>query len=113
MASQTICNSNILDVRFCFAFPCSIYSRQQAKWYSVYWRNKQSGTSYLAASKQRSRWFYSKYSIHQLVWYEIYEEMNEAIKREKQLKKWKRAWKLELIEEMNPEWQDLWEEICI
>ncbi len=56
--------------------------------------------------------FTRKYGVHQLVWYELYEEMSDAIKREKQLKKWRRAWKLELIEEKNPDWQDLWVGIC-
>jgi putative endonuclease len=38
-------------------------------------------------------------------------DMAEAIRREKQLKKWKRSWKIELIEKTNPEWRDLWEDI--
>jgi putative endonuclease len=46
-----------------------------------------------------------------LVYYEIYGDMMSAITREKQMKKWNRAWKLELIEEENPEWNDLWDEI--
>ncbi len=44
-----------------------------------------------------------------MVWYEFYGDVNEAIAREKQLKKWERAWKLELIEAMNPDWADLYE----
>ena len=44
-----------------------------------------------------------------LVWYEAYGNINEAIAREKQLKKWERKWKLGLIEEFNPEWRDLYE----
>ena len=47
-----------------------------------------------------------------LVWYEIHEEPMAAITREKQLKKWNRVWKLELIEEKNPEWKDLFGDIC-
>jgi putative endonuclease len=55
--------------------------------------------------------FTKKYSIHQLVYYEQHENMTSAITREKQLKKWNRAWKLELIEQRNPEWNDLWHDI--
>ena len=56
--------------------------------------------------------FTNKYNIHQLVWYEMYETAESAINREKQIKKWKRAWKLRLIEKENPEWIDLYESIC-
>jgi putative endonuclease len=55
--------------------------------------------------------FSSKYKITNLVWYEHHHTMEAAIKREKQLKKWNRKWKLELIETMNPEWKDLHDEI--
>jgi putative endonuclease len=52
--------------------------------------------------------FTKRYSIHNLVWYELHESMLSAIEREKKLKEWKRAWKLELIEKENPDWQDLY-----
>jgi putative endonuclease len=52
--------------------------------------------------------FTKRYSIHQLVWYEMHESMESAIDREKRLKEWKRKWKLELIEGTNPNWQDLY-----
>jgi putative endonuclease len=55
--------------------------------------------------------FTKKYGVHILVYYEVHENMISAITREKQLKKWRRAWKLRLIEERNPEWRDLWQEI--
>ena len=55
--------------------------------------------------------FTKNYGVHRLVWYELYETMERAIMREKKLKKWRRAWKLELIEKMNPEWTDLYSEI--
>ncbi len=55
--------------------------------------------------------FTKKYGVHQLVYYELHQGMYSAISREKQLKKWKRAWKLRLIEEQNPKWHDLWDEI--
>ena len=55
--------------------------------------------------------FSSKYNIHQLVYYEMHEDMEEAFTREKQIKKWKRDWKINLITENNPEWRDLYPEI--
>ncbi len=54
----------------------------------------------------------SHYRIHCLVWYEVHDDMDSAITREKRLKKWNRDWKLRLIEETNPSWKDLYEEIC-
>ncbi len=57
--------------------------------------------------------FTKTYKIHLLVWYEIHPTAESAITREKQIKAWKRAWKLRLIEEGNPQWSDLYETICI
>mgnify|MGYP001589850683 CR=1 FL=1 len=55
--------------------------------------------------------FTERYQIHRLVYYEQTSEVESAIKREKQLKAWKRRWKLELIENFNPDWQDLYSSI--
>ena len=55
--------------------------------------------------------FTNRYAVHQLVWYELHENMDSAIQREKQLKGWKRQWKLELIERANPDWLDLYHSI--
>jgi len=55
--------------------------------------------------------FTQKYNVHQLVYFEQHQDMLAAITREKQLKKWNRAWKLALIEKTNPDWRDLWPEI--
>ncbi|SPD73989.1 Excinuclease ABC C subunit domain protein (modular protein) [uncultured Desulfobacterium sp.] len=52
--------------------------------------------------------FTKKYGVHQLVWYELHEDIAGAIQREKSLKEWKRAWKLNLIEKGNPNWEDLY-----
>jgi putative endonuclease len=51
--------------------------------------------------------FTAKYHTHDLVYFEAYETSEQAINREKNLKKWKRAWKLRLIEGVNPQWEDL------
>ena len=56
--------------------------------------------------------FTAKYNITRLVWFETYDDPVSAITREKELKKWKRAWKVELIKTSNPEWNDLYESIC-
>jgi len=52
--------------------------------------------------------FSKKYRVHLLVYYEQYEDMYTAICRERQLKRWNRAWKIELIEAKNPDWDDLY-----
>jgi putative endonuclease len=84
--------------------------------------NKRNGTIYIgvtsalwdriATHKSKSlAGFSSKYGIALLVWYEHHHFMEDAIRREKQMKKWNRTWKLRLIEAMNPEWKDLHDEI--
>ncbi len=55
--------------------------------------------------------FTNRYGVHQLVWYESHESMGSALEREKRLKGWKRAWKLGLIENGNPDWQDLYDKL--
>ena len=56
--------------------------------------------------------FTAKYHVKTLVWYELHATMEHAIAREKAMKKWSRAWKLELIEPANPAWRDLWNDIA-
>lgn len=53
--------------------------------------------------------FASRYGVDRLVWYEEFQLVSDAIDREKVLKKWRRAWKIKLIEDMNPEWTDLYD----
>jgi len=55
--------------------------------------------------------FTQKYVAYQLVWYEPHDSMESALAHEKALKKWNRIWKLRLIEEFNPDWQDLYEQL--
>jgi putative endonuclease len=55
--------------------------------------------------------FTRDHSVKSLVWYEAHESREAAIVRERQMKKWNRAWKLELIESRNPDWRDLGEEL--
>ena len=56
--------------------------------------------------------FTKKYGIKTLVYYEVFDDPEQAIRREKRLKKWNRSWKIKVIEEMNPDWDDLYETIC-
>ncbi len=55
--------------------------------------------------------FIEEYEVHQLVYFEQFDDMTNAITREKVLKKWNRAWKIRLIEKTNPNWLDLYNEI--
>jgi len=55
--------------------------------------------------------FTKRYGVHFLVYYEMHEEVLAAIQRKKQLKKWNRQWKINLIEKMNPAWKDLWPDL--
>jgi putative endonuclease len=55
--------------------------------------------------------FTRKYGVKILVWYESHESRESAFVRERQIKKWNRAWKLEIIERMNPQWRDLWDDL--
>jgi len=55
--------------------------------------------------------FTQRYGVKTLVWYERHESRESAFARERQMKKWNRAWKLEVIEESNPDWRDLWDQI--
>jgi putative endonuclease len=55
--------------------------------------------------------FTKKYRVKRLVWYEVHADITSAITREKQLKTWNRAWKIELIQKRNPQWRDLFQEI--
>jgi len=81
--------------------------------------NKRNGTLYIGVTSDLVKriWqhknnlvegFTKRYGVHQLVWYELHENMRSAVEREKRMKEWKRKWKLESIESMNPDWQDLY-----
>ena len=56
--------------------------------------------------------FTEKYEVHRLVYFEQFDDAENAIRREKRLKKWNRAWKIRLIEESNPNWDDLYPSIA-
>ena len=60
---------------------------------------------------KRTKGFCSQYNLDKLVWFQQHLEMYQALAREKQLKNWKRLWKIELIESENPSWEDLYPQI--
>ena len=84
--------------------------------------SQRNGTLYLGVTRDLVRRVYqhktketagftSRYNVANLVWFESYDDPATAITREKELKKWQRAWKIRLIEEANPQWRDLYGEI--
>ena len=84
--------------------------------------NRRNGTLYTGMTDNLARrvWehrtsavpgFTRKYGVKTLVWYELHDSRETAFQRERQIKKWNRAWKLELIEERNPSWRDLIDEL--
>lgn len=84
--------------------------------------NKRNGTLYVGVTSDLIKrvWqhknklidgFTNKYDVNLLVYYEEHDDIKEAIQREKRIKKWERAWKLRIIEEMNPNWDDLYNNI--
>jgi putative endonuclease len=92
----------------------------------AYWvyimASQRNGTLYVGVTNDLARraWqhrtgqgsqFTAKYKVTCLVWSERHGDVAEAISREKQIKKWERRWKLELIERSNPTWRDLYEEL--
>ncbi len=85
--------------------------------------SRRNGTLYTGVTDNLSRRVYehkndiregftSRYGVHLLVWFEAHENVESAIVREKRIKKWRRAWKLGLIEKDNPNWLDLYEKIA-
>jgi putative endonuclease len=62
--------------------------------------------------RQEADGFTKKYDVHRLVYFEAYDTIEAAILREKQMKKWNRAWKIRRIEERNPNWADLYPQIA-
>jgi len=99
-----------------------IYNMKEEKNYYVYiLASKRNGTLYIGVTnnllnrsfqhktKENKESFTAKYSVNKLVYYEIFTDIYEAISREKQLKNWRREWKIKLIEEENPTWRDLFD----
>jgi len=95
---------------------------QHALWMTYYvyiLASQKNGTLYIGVTSDLIRRVYehrteavegftSKYDVHSLVYFEVTENVEAAIQREKRLKKWRRDWKIKLIEEANPNWEDLY-----
>ena len=84
--------------------------------------NQRNGTLYLGGTSDLVKrvWqhkenlaegFTKRHKVHHLVWYEPHDRMDSALRREKAIKKWSRSWKLAMIEKVNPEWRDLYEDL--
>ena len=84
--------------------------------------SRKNGTLYLGVTRDLTRRVYehkrkvapgftARYDVDRLVWFECYDDPQTAIEREKEIKKWRRAWKIDLIEKENSDWRDLYPEI--
>jgi putative endonuclease len=85
--------------------------------------SRKDGTLYLGVTRDLVRRVYqhknktlegftSRYAVDRLVWFETYDDPTTAIEREKDIKKWRRPWKIRLVNESNPDWRDLYPDIC-
>jgi len=94
--------------------------RHQGEYYLYVLASKKNGVLYVGITNDLIKRIYQhknnllegftkKYFVHSLVYYERYDNIDKAISREKQMKEWKRKWKVELIEKMNPGWDDLYQ----
>ena len=95
------------------------FYNNENQYYIYILSSKRNGTLYIGVTSNLVKRIYEhknniidgftkKYSIHKLVYYEITDDIESAIRREKQLKKWNRKWKINLIENSNPKWIDLY-----
>jgi len=105
----------------CFVIPAhaGIQKGEMKNFYVYMLSSRRNGTLYTGITSDLIKRMYEhkngladgftkKYGVHNLVWYEIHHSPESAIQKEKQLKKWRRAWKLELIEKHNSAWKDLY-----
>ncbi|WP_116653108.1 GIY-YIG nuclease family protein [Pelagibacterium sediminicola] len=91
---------------------------EERQYYVYILTNRRNGTLYTGMTSNLARrvfehrskavpGFTKKYDLTRLVWYEVHGTLESAYQREKRIKEWKRVWKIELIEALNPEWRDL------
>ncbi|BCW89191.1 hypothetical protein sos41_23470 [Alphaproteobacteria bacterium SO-S41] len=105
------------------AFNHAMHSRTRTYWLYIL-ASARNGTLYIGVTNDISRRvlehrdgkagsFTTRYGVTKLVWFETFDDINDAILRETQMKKWRRAWKIRVIEEMNPDWADLFETVAL
>ena len=98
------------------------YNVGMQEYYVYILASKRNGTLYVGMTEdigkrtvrhkdRRANQFAAKYDVLKLVYYEKHKSLEEAVKREKQLKKWNRRWKIRVIERLNPKWDDIFSEI--
>jgi putative endonuclease len=104
-------------------FDCNCVFMHGRKYYFVYiLASRRNGTLYTGVTNNLVRRVYEhksdlverftrRYGVHRHVWFETSEDINAAISLEKRIKQWRRAWKIELIEKSNPEWDDLYDRL--
>jgi putative endonuclease len=96
---------------------------EAARFFVYAMANKRNGTIYIGVTNDLARRVYehrnklikgftSRYGLRMVVYYEVHQSTLTALQRETSLKRWPRKWKLDLIESMNPQWRDLYEEIA-
>jgi putative endonuclease len=115
-----------IDARINFALGSRTRNPAAIRAYNVFYvyllASRKQGTLYLGVTRDLVRRIYqhkekltpgftSRYDVRRLVWFEVYDDPTNAIEREKEIKKWRRSWKIALIEKDNPEWKDLYPEI--
>ena len=103
--------------------PILLQGKEMKSFYAYIMASGRNGTLYAGSTSDliKRTWehksnvipgFTAKYNVHILVYYEIHATYIEAARREKRFKNWCRQWKLNLIESLNPDWRDLYEDIC-
>ena len=96
--------------------------RREQQYYVYILASKRNGTLYIGISSNLKDRIYKhkqgiydgftkKYKVNKLVYYEVYTDVRDSIAREKQLKNWKREWKIQLIKKDNPAWRDLFDDL--
>ena len=106
-------------MRLHFVIPAQAGIQEMGQYFIYTLASKRNGTLYIGVTNNLLEGvnqhknnlvdgFTKKYDVYNLVYYEAYKNINDAIAREKCMKKWKRKWKLELIESSNPNWEDLY-----
>lgn len=91
--------------------PCVYIMANTVRWTLYVWVTSNLLQRIFEHKSHAADWFTAEHDLTQLVYYEVHETMMEAIAREKQMKKWKREWKVRIIEEKNPKWRNLYNEI--